>query len=68
MKKCDYCLGGYCRDIDVKSVELTADGGREWNLPTDAGKECREYLRGSYRFTRQCPVCALNLRTRVYDT
>ena len=51
-KRCRYCLGGYCLDADVQSVELTANGGRTWDYPTEAGRKCREYLHGQYRMAK----------------
>lgn len=49
--KCGYCLGGHCESVDVRLVELRTspsarwDGGKTW-----AGKKCREYLRGHFRY------------------
>lgn len=54
LQQCRYCLGGYCENQDVRSVELrTAVGGKWDGGTTRAGAKCREYLRGHFKFIKE---------------
>lgn len=49
--RCRYCYGGHCKDEDVRPVELRTRPGGKWDGgTTTAGRKCREYLRGHFRY------------------
>lgn len=51
MSRCRYCYGGYCANEDVRAVQLRTKPGGKWDAEkTTAGKKCREYLRGHFKF------------------
>lgn len=51
--KCGYCFGGHCASADCRLVELRTSSVEGWNGgKVWAGKKCREYLRGHFRYVK----------------